>query len=127
MRACFEVLGATAPGPGGRRVAVLGDMLELGPDAPALHAGLASDLVRGGIDIVLTCGPNMAHLHDALPAAMRGGHAADSARLLPLVRAVVHPGDVVAIKGSLGSRMGPIVAALLGNGGANGAPRRAAG
>jgi UDP-N-acetylmuramoyl-tripeptide--D-alanyl-D-alanine ligase len=127
MRACFEVLAAIAPGPGGRRVAVLGDMLELGPDAPTLHAGLAPDLVGRGIDLVLTCGPNMARLHEALPAAMRGGHAADSARLLPLVRALVRPGDVVAVKGSLGSRMGPIVEALLANGGANGAPRRAAG
>ena len=127
MRACFEVLAATAPGPGGRRIAVLGDMLELGAAAPALHEGLAADLVARGIDVVFSCGPNMARLHAILPAAMRGGHAPDSTRLLPLVRAALRAGDVVAVKGSLGSRMGPIVAALLADGDRNGAPRRAAG
>lgn len=115
MRAMFEMLMLSNPGPGGRRIAVLGDMRELGDDAPALHAGLAPDLADRGIDLVLTCGPNMKHLSDALDAAVRGPHAADSEALLPVVRETLKPGDVVCVKGSLGSRMGIIVDALLKN------------
>lgn len=120
MRASFEVLKAALPGEGGRRIAVLGDMLELGPQSPELHAGLASPLVAAGADLVFTCGPNMARLHAALPSALRGGHAPDSAALLPLVRAALRPGDVVVVKGSLGSRMGRIVDALLAGPSGNG-------
>ena len=113
MRASFEVLKAAAPGPGGRRIAVLGDMLELGPTAPELHAGLAEPLAEAGVDLVFTCGANMRRLHDALPAALRGAHAPTSDALLPPVRAALRPGDVVVVKGSFGSRMGRIVDALL--------------
>lgn len=113
MAAAFEVLGLTEPGPGGRRIAVLGDMLELGADAPALHADLAEPLKAQGIDLVFTAGPAMAHLFDALPSAMRGGHAGESATLAPLVSAAVQAGDVVTVKGSAGSRMGVVVEALL--------------
>jgi UDP-N-acetylmuramoyl-tripeptide--D-alanyl-D-alanine ligase len=120
MRASFEVLKAAAPGPGGRRIAVLGDMLELGPTAPELHAGLAEPLAAAGVDLVFTCGANMQRLHDALPAARRGNHAAASDALLPLVRAALRPGDVVVVKGSYGSRMGLIVDALLATKSQNG-------
>jgi UDP-N-acetylmuramoyl-tripeptide--D-alanyl-D-alanine ligase len=113
MRASFEVLKAAVPGTGGRRIAVLGDMLELGPKAAELHAGLAEPLTAAGADLVYTCGPNMARLHDALPAARRGMHAANSDALLPVVRDAIRAGDVVVVKGSLGSRMGRIVEALL--------------
>jgi UDP-N-acetylmuramoyl-tripeptide--D-alanyl-D-alanine ligase len=113
MRASFEVLKAALPAAGGRRIAVLGDMLELGPTAPELHAGLAEPLAAAEVDLVFTCGPNMRRLHDALPPVRRGAHASDSEALLPLVRAALRPGDVVVVKGSLGSRMGRIVAALL--------------
>lgn len=113
MRASFEVLKAAQPGAGGRRIAVLGDMLELGPAAPELHAGLAEPLAAAGVDLVFTCGPNMRRLHDALPHARRGAHAANSDALLPLVQAALRAGDAVVVKGSLGSRMGRIVDALL--------------
>jgi UDP-N-acetylmuramoyl-tripeptide--D-alanyl-D-alanine ligase len=112
MAAAFEVLGRAVPGAGGRRIAVLGDMLELGPEAAALHAGLAEPLQAHGIDLVFTAGPAMANLAHALPAAMRGGHAADSASLAPLVAEAVRAGDVVTVKGSAGSRMGAVVRAL---------------
>lgn len=112
MRAAFEVLGRIAPGVGGRRIAVLGDMLELGEDTAAVHATLAEPLMVHGIDLVFTAGEAMAHLAAALPAAMQGGHAEDSARLVPLVEAAVRPGDVVTVKGSAGSRMGVVVRAL---------------
>ncbi len=112
MGAAFDVLGRIAPGAGGRRIAVLGDMLELGDDAPSLHAALAEPLQANGIDLVFTAGPAMAHLAPALPAAMRAGHAEDSAHLVPLVEAAMRPGDVVTVKGSAGSRMGVVVRAL---------------
>ncbi|MBV8537515.1 MAG: UDP-N-acetylmuramoylalanyl-D-glutamyl-2, 6-diaminopimelate--D-alanyl-D-alanine ligase, partial [Alphaproteobacteria bacterium] len=102
------------------RIAVLGDMLELGPTAPELHAGLAEPLAASGVDLVFTCGTNMRRLHEALPAARRGGHASDSNALLPLVRAALRAGDVVVVKGSYGSRMGRIVDALLAEQGQKG-------
>ena len=113
MRASFEVLGRSRPGMGGRRIAVLGDMLELGAASAALHAALAAAVVENGIDLVFTAGPMSAHLREALPAAQRGDHAADSAALAPLVAAAVHAGDVVAVKGSAGSRMRLVVDAVL--------------
>jgi UDP-N-acetylmuramoyl-tripeptide--D-alanyl-D-alanine ligase len=128
MRASFEVLKAATPTGGGRRIAVLGDMLELGAQAPELHAGLAEPLLAAHVDLVFTCGANMRRLHDALPANRRGGHASASDALLPLVRDALRPGDVVTVKGSLGSRMGRIVEALLAgplrNGNGNGHPPR---
>src|SRR4029077_3261539 len=99
--------------PGGRRIAVLGDMRELGTTSPRLHAELASPVVAANVDLVLTCGPLMNELQMALPRDLRGGHAKDSESLIPAVLATVRPGDVVLVKGSLGTRMAPIVAALL--------------
>jgi UDP-N-acetylmuramoyl-tripeptide--D-alanyl-D-alanine ligase len=112
MRAAFEVLQKTTLGKGGRRIAVLGDMLELGHDAPALHAKLAEPLEAAGVDLVYTCGPNMAALHEALPKACRSGHAADAGSLAPLVAAGLRPGDTVLVKGSQGSRMALVIEAL---------------
>ena len=112
MTAAIETLGAVEVAPLGRRIAVLGDMLELGATAPDLHAALAPALAAAGIDRVFACGPHMAHLFDALPRAMRGAHQATSAQLLPMVLAAVRPADAVLVKGSLGSAMAPIVQAL---------------
>jgi UDP-N-acetylmuramoyl-tripeptide--D-alanyl-D-alanine ligase len=116
MRAAIAVLSATEPLPGGRRVAVLGDMLELGPDAPRLHASLASDLEAAGVDLVFTAGPNMRRLHEALPERLRGVHAAAAAELASAVTAAVRPGDVVTVKGSFGVGMAVVVEALLAMG-----------
>jgi len=112
MRAAFQVLAQAKPGPGGRRIAVLGDMRELGETARLLHADLATDLKSSRVDLVFTAGPLMEWLHAALPDAMRGRHANDSQSLVPPVVDAVHAGDVVLVKGSLGSRMAPIVDAL---------------
>lgn len=114
VEAALAVLGAQQTGPGGRRIAVLGDMLELGHDGPKLHAGLVEPLSRLEIDRVHCCGPLMAHLYAALPDHQKGVHAATSADLLPLLMADVRDGDVVTVKGSLGSRMKPLVDALTG-------------
>ncbi len=108
VRAALAVLKLT---PATRRLAVLGDMLELGAAGPAEHAGLAAD-VSAAADLLFTCGPLMRTLHDAIPSAQRGAHAADSAELAGLVAAALRPGDAVLVKGSLGSRMKTIVAAI---------------
>jgi len=113
VAATVAALAAVNPAKGGRRIAVLGDMLELGDDAPGLHAGLAEPIQRHGVDLVFTAGPLMAHLRDALPPHLRGGHAADSQALVAEVCAAVRAGDVVMVKGSAGSRMGRVVEALL--------------
>ena len=112
MRAAFQVLAQTRPASGGRRIAVLGDMRELGETSRLLHADLAPDLKAARADLVFTCGPLMEWLHVSLPDAMRGGHAPDSQALAPTVVDAVRAGDVVLVKGSLGSRMAPIVEAL---------------
>ena len=110
--AAIEVLGMSEPGAGGRRIAVLGDMLELGEQAEGLHRSLAGPLAARHIDAVFTAGPNMGRLFEELPREMRGGHAETSDKLAPLVASAVRPGDVVLIKGSFGSRMGAVVDAL---------------
>jgi UDP-N-acetylmuramoyl-tripeptide--D-alanyl-D-alanine ligase len=111
MRAALDLLGATAPGVGGRRIAVLGDMLELGPRGGELHADLAQDLIRAKVDLLFTAGPLMQRLYYAAPEAMRAGHRATSQELEEAVFAAIRSGDVVMVKGSNGSRMSRIVAA----------------
>ncbi|MEF3365766.1 UDP-N-acetylmuramoylalanyl-D-glutamyl-2,6-diaminopimelate--D-alanyl-D-alanine ligase [Methylocystis sp. 9N] len=112
MRAALDALGAAKPGAGGRRIAILGDMLELGPQAAELHAGLAEALSAANVDLLFTCGPLMSRLSFAAPDAMRGAHRATPLELEEAVLAAVRPGDVVMVKGSNGSRMSKIVAAL---------------
>ena len=112
MNAAIAVLGNVPCEGSGRLIAIFGDMLELGADADELHAALAKPLRRAGVDRVYTAGSHMLHLHDALPAANRGGHASRAEDLVPLVRGAIRDGDVVLVKGSFGSRMGKIVAAL---------------
>ncbi len=113
MRATFDTLAAAEPGAGGRRIAVLGDMLELGANSEIMHAGLASPLEARGIDLVFTAGTMMAKLDAALPNAMRGSHAASAKELTPVLVAAVRAGDVVVVKGSLGSQMNQTVEALV--------------
>jgi UDP-N-acetylmuramoyl-tripeptide--D-alanyl-D-alanine ligase len=96
----------------GRRIAVLGDMLELGEFGPDLHRNLSHDIERYGIDKVYAAGPLMRHLWDALPKAKRGAYADQSSGLTDELIRALRPGDCVMIKGSLGSRMGPVVDAL---------------
>jgi UDP-N-acetylmuramoyl-tripeptide--D-alanyl-D-alanine ligase len=113
MRAAIAVLGGIEPGPGGRRIAVLGDMLELGSEAAQLHAALAQPLVDAGIDLVFTLGAEMRALDQALPAARRGGHADTVDALAQLLGRRLRAGDVVTVKGSHGSKLYELVARLL--------------
>lgn len=108
MRAALDVLRLQ---PAKRRIAVLGDMLELGAAGPSEHAGLA-DAVAQSADLLFACGPSMRYLFEAIPAALRGAHAEDSAALAPIVAGAVAAGDAILVKGSLGSRMKHVVDAL---------------
>jgi UDP-N-acetylmuramoyl-tripeptide--D-alanyl-D-alanine ligase len=115
MCAALSVLGEVPRTDYPRRIAVLGDMLELGNAAPQFHAGLASAVDSHGVDLVFCAGPLMAHLYERLPAHKRGGAAKSSQELLPVLLETVHGGDAVTIKGSLGSRMGLLAEALRVN------------
>ncbi len=112
MRAALALLGQTQPGWLGRRIAVLGDMLELGSDAPAMHADLAKAVADSQADVVFAAGPLMQNLFEALPEAKRGAWAERTADLADEVLDAIHGGDVVMVKGSNGSRMSTLVAAL---------------
>jgi UDP-N-acetylmuramoyl-tripeptide--D-alanyl-D-alanine ligase len=112
MAAALNVLGQAAIGPHGRRVAVLGDMLELGATGPALHRGLAEAVKANHIDLVYCCGPLMRNLWDALSAGKRGAYADNAASLEGQVISAIRAGDAIMIKGSLGSKMKTIVNAL---------------
>ena len=108
MRAALAVLRLQ---PAERRIAVLGDMLELGDAGPAEHRALAAD-VAAAADRLFACGPLMHELFTAVPEAMRAAHTPDSASLAPILARSVAPGDAILIKGSLGSRMKLVVNAL---------------
>jgi UDP-N-acetylmuramoyl-tripeptide--D-alanyl-D-alanine ligase len=113
MRAALALLGQARVGVNGRRIAVLGDMLELGPKAAELHRGLADAVRENAVDLVFCAGPLMQALWQALPSEHRGGYAGSAGELEADVIAAVRGGDAIMIKGSLGSKMGPIVKALL--------------
>jgi UDP-N-acetylmuramoyl-tripeptide--D-alanyl-D-alanine ligase len=114
MKAALTSLGAINPVSAGRRIAVLGDMLELGEHALELHAELADTIEEWDIDLVFTAGPLMYALHQTLDEDKCGAHAENSEAIVaPLLKAL-KPGDVVMIKGSAGSKMSKVVEALKG-------------
>jgi UDP-N-acetylmuramoyl-tripeptide--D-alanyl-D-alanine ligase len=98
--AAIAVLGATAPARGARRIAVLGDMLELGDAAKDLHRDLAEPLLAAKVDRVFLVGALVEALHDALPEAIRGGLYSTADEAVPLLLRFLEPGDVVTVKGS---------------------------
>jgi UDP-N-acetylmuramoyl-tripeptide--D-alanyl-D-alanine ligase len=112
MAAAIALLGQAPVGNNGRRLAVLGDMLELGAQGVALHRALIEPIEAARVDLVYCSGPLMRALWQALPSSRRGGYAETAAGLEPVVLAAIRAGDAVMVKGSLGSKMGPIVKAL---------------
>lgn len=112
VRAALETLGQMELPWRGRRIAILGDMLELGPEGPKAHRDLAGVALGAGIDLVFTCGPLMKGLHGALPPERRGNWAETSDALAPHVLNALRPGDVVMVKGSRGLRTERIVKAI---------------
>ena len=108
VRAAIETLGRIEPESGGRRIAVLGSMRELGADSDAMHAGLAAPLIENGIDLLIAA-DDMRLALDRLPQAMRGASTQDGQTLADLVSSTVAAGDVVMVKGSNASRMAAVV------------------
>ena len=112
VRAAFDVLAASKPGRGGRRVVVLGDMLELGTRAKDEHMALAEDIKTHDFDLVFACGQYMSDILDALPRELAGGRAGTSQQLAKIVQAKLRAGDLVLVKGSAGSHMGKVIEAI---------------
>ncbi len=110
MQAALSTLGGRAAK--GRRIAVLTDMLELGPEAKRYHFEIAESLERAEVDLVYCAGPLMKFLWDALPSTRRGGYAGTAGELAPQVVRAVAPGDLVMVKGSNGSKASTVAAAL---------------
>ncbi|WP_435169558.1 UDP-N-acetylmuramoyl-tripeptide--D-alanyl-D-alanine ligase [Falsirhodobacter sp. 1013] len=102
----------------GRRIAVLGDMLELGNTEAALHAAIADHPAIAAYDCIHCVGPRMRALHEALPRRQRGEWVADAQDLAMQARTLVDAGDIVLVKGSKGIRVSLVVDALrkLGQG-----------
>jgi len=118
LTAALEVLAATAPQDGigrvtrGRRIAVLGDMLELGPEAVALHRAVANDPGLKRVDLVHCVGPLMRELYQTLPPRQRGEWHETADALAANAHHLIDAGDVVLVKGSKGSRVSVVVDAL---------------
>lgn len=113
MTATLTSLGARARVAGARKIAVLTDMLELGPDTRDMHAALGPVIEGLDIDRVYAAGPLMKALWDALPERLKGAYASSAAELNGPLQEDLQSGDVVMIKGSNGSRAGLIAKALI--------------
>jgi UDP-N-acetylmuramoyl-tripeptide--D-alanyl-D-alanine ligase len=113
VQAALAAMASTPREAFGRRVAVLGDMLELGEASAELHRSLKGAVDAAGVDLVHACGPMMKLLLDDLPRDRQGMWTPHSLELAQAVPDLVQAGDVVMVKGSLGTRMAPIVEALL--------------
>ena len=111
MTAALKTLGHM-PKDGGRRVAILGDMLELGDISKAAHASLDAHIARNGIDVVFLAGREMTALAEALSTAQLGGIAETADELLPMVLSGLQAGDIVTVKASNGIGLSRIVKKL---------------
>ena len=109
MAAALANLGVVPRGQYPRRIAVIGDMRELGSEADALHRGLKDAIDAAGIDLVFACGEHMRTLYDLIANDRRGAYARTSLELVPLLAARLAAGDAVTVKGSLGTNMAPLV------------------
>jgi UDP-N-acetylmuramoyl-tripeptide--D-alanyl-D-alanine ligase len=113
MRAALQVLGAMERKARARRIAVLGDMKELGAEAPALHAGLAGDVVDAGVDMAILVGDQMEHLAEPLARSLTVLRAHDAAGALGLLQKNLKNGDTILVKASNSMRLGAVVDGLL--------------
>ena len=118
LTAALEVLASYNPRDNvgrvvkGRRVAILGDMLELGASEAQIHAEIANDPSMPALHLIHCAGPRMRHLYDALPDEQRGEWAETSAELAARASSLVDAGDVVLVKGSKGSKVALVVDAI---------------
>ena len=117
VAAALELLAGVTPalaqsGRAGRRVAILGDMLELGPQQTALHEAIADLPAMDNIDLVHCVGPRMAALHAKLPQPKRGHHVQNADDLAMIAHLLAAPGDIVLVKGSKSSFVSRVVDGL---------------
>jgi UDP-N-acetylmuramoyl-tripeptide--D-alanyl-D-alanine ligase len=117
MRAALDELAASGPG---RRVAVLGDMLELGPGAPRLHREIGEHAAGAGVALLVTVGPLAARMAAGFPGETRA--AADAGEAGELVARLVREGDTVLVKGSRGVGLERVVERLRERRAGGGAP-----
>ncbi len=113
MAAALDLLKSVSIPDGGRRIAVLGDMLELGGQSAKLHAGLSKAVMDATVELVFLGGHEMQALADKLSPAIKTEYRADPCELGELLVAAVHPGDAVMIKSSNGIGFSKIVDALV--------------
>ncbi len=118
MAASLDMLIAAKPTDGigrvggGRRIAILGDMLELGPTEAELHAAIARHPGLAAVHVIHCVGPRMRALHEALPRQQRGDWVESAADLAPRARSLVDAGDILLVKGSKGSKVSLVVDGL---------------
>ncbi|WP_333682756.1 UDP-N-acetylmuramoyl-tripeptide--D-alanyl-D-alanine ligase [Pontibaca methylaminivorans] len=124
VAAALDTLAAATPPARGRRIAILGDMKELGPRGPELHAAIAGHPAIAGIDRVHCVGPLMRSLHEALAPERRGIRAENSAAMVAALKEQIAPGDLVLVKGSLSMNLAAVVDAIrkMRHGGTDPAP-----
>ncbi|MEP9371817.1 UDP-N-acetylmuramoylalanyl-D-glutamyl-2,6-diaminopimelate--D-alanyl-D-alanine ligase [Mesorhizobium sp. KR1-2] len=113
MRAAMALLEATPVAPGSRRIAVLGDMLELGEHSADLHKALAELITETSTDLVFLAGPEMKALDEILPSDFHAEHRATGDELKPVLMQAIRPGDVVMVKSSKGIGFSKLVDALI--------------
>jgi UDP-N-acetylmuramoyl-tripeptide--D-alanyl-D-alanine ligase len=113
MKAALDLLAATPVSGNGRRIAVLGDMLELGAHSAKLHAALADHVTGAEADIAFLGGPEMKALANALPPSLVVEHRESADELKPMLLDAIRPGDVVMVKSSKGIGFSRLVDAML--------------
>jgi len=112
MRAAFSALKLRTPERTGRKLAVIGEMLELGPESAAMHASLADPLADAGADQVIGVGEGARPLMDALDQTRRAAWCQTADEALEALQSIARDGDVVLVKGSNASGVHKLVAAL---------------
>lgn len=115
MRAALDLMRDTPVRLRGRRIAVLGDMLEMGRFSEQVHRDLAGPVREAGADMVCLAGPEMRALRDELGTTIETVYRDEAPELAEYLRTVLRDGDVVMVKSSLGIGFGRIVKALLDN------------
>lgn len=100
MEAALKVLGTFGEKEAKRRIAVLGDMLELGRQSKKLHEALVRPIVAAKTDLVFLVGPEMEYLAKILPKERLGGYFPNAKKLEAKLKTTLKTGDVVVVKGS---------------------------
>jgi UDP-N-acetylmuramoyl-tripeptide--D-alanyl-D-alanine ligase len=112
MVAAFHVLSTINPKGDGRRIAMLGQMAELGADAKSIHENLADPFINADIDLAYCCGVDIKPFYDLIPESKQGGHYQSSTDLHAMIKDIIKPNDVLLVKGSNGSNMKIIIEAI---------------